>query len=137
MDKADRLIPLLLMLLLALAAAGCKSLAERRKDAALEIALSSYRTAMRWGDWDGLLSLRHPQAPPLSEDVHLDDVRVVSYEIRQPPVPIKKGRVGQVAEIRYVMTDEQRVRKLYDKQEWRYDAAANQWRLYSPLPEFR
>jgi hypothetical protein len=130
-----RALRLILILLLAVTA-GCSSFAERKKASALEMTLSSYRTAMRWGQWDSVIGYRSPEAPAVPE-LDLDNIRVTAYEIRQPPVPVKDDTVSQVVEIRYVLTDEQRVRKLYDKQEWRHDPEANQWSLYSPFPDFR
>lgn len=125
----------LLLIVLIVALSGCMSLAERKKEGALDAALSSYRTAMRWGHWETLLSYRHKDAPTLPS-LDLENIRVTSYEVRQPPVPVKEDTVHQVVEIQYVMVDEQRLRKLLDNQKWLHDKESNQWRVMSDFPAF-
>jgi hypothetical protein len=123
--------------LLALALlSGCGSLEEKKKDAALDTTLSNYSTAMRWGRWETLFSYRDPTAPE-APDIDTDNIRVTAYEIRQPPVPISDEQVSQVIEIQYVIEDEQRLRKLLDKQDWRHDKETKQWRLHSAFPDFK
>jgi hypothetical protein len=107
-----------------------------KKETALDATLSTYQTAMRWGRWDALLGFRNAKAPP-PPALPFDNIRVTAYEVRQPPVHISEDQVLQVIEIQYVLNDEQRLHKVFDKQEWRYDADANQWSLYSPFPGLR
>ena len=126
----------ILLVLLALSLAGCTSYQERKKEIVLDNTLSKYRTAMRWGHWDTCLSFRDLKAPTVPEQ-DLDNIQVTSYEIRQPPVSTKEDVVLQVVEIQYVLRDRQRLRKVYDKQEWRFDVEQKVWRLHSPFPEFR
>ncbi len=97
--------------------------------------LSNYRTAMRWGRWEDLFSFRDPKAPVVPE-LDLDNIRVTGYEIRQPPVEIKENTVIQVVQIQYVLRDRQQLRKLREKQEWRFDAENKRWTLFSPFPDF-
>jgi hypothetical protein len=124
------------VLLLTLGLGGCGALSEYRKESALEATLSQYRAAMRWGHWDTLMGVRAPEAPAVPA-LDRDNIRVTSYEVRQPPVPVGEDQVRQVVEIEYVLADRQRVRKLYDNQEWRHDAQRKAWLLYSPFPDFR
>jgi len=125
--------PILLSILLL---SGCSSLMGSKKETALDATLSTYQTAMRWGHWETLWSYRNAKAPA-PPALPFDNIRVTAYEVRQPPVPIREDRVLQVVEIQYVLGDEQRLHKVFDKQEWRYDADANLWSLYSPFPELR
>lgn len=127
---------LLLLLPLLISLAGCSSVSERKKENALDSTLSQYRVAMRWGRWDTLVGFRAAKAPEMPQ-LDFDNIRVTAYEVRQPPVPVGEGVVAQVVEIHYVLNDLQRLRKLYDKQEWRHDEETLQWTLYSPFPEFR
>ena len=126
----------LILLLLLVSLAGCSSIQDRKKGIAMDHTLSSYRTAMRWGHWESLLSFRDPKAPAVPE-LDLDNIRVTEYEIRQPPVEIEENKVVQVIQIQYVLRDQQRLRKLREKQEWRFDPEAKRWTLFSPFPEFR
>lgn len=132
MNHAKKLI--LLFLLLSLV--GCASYQEKKKGIVLDDTLSKYHTAMRWGRWDSCLSFRDLKAPAVPE-LDLDNIQVTSYEIRQPPVSTKEDTVLQVVEIQYVLRDQQRLRKVYEKQEWRFDAEQKVWRLHSPFPEFQ
>ena len=116
--------------------AGCSTIQNRKKGIALDHTLANYRTAMRWGHWESLLSFRDPKAPELPE-LDLDNIRVSGYEIRQPPVEIEENKVIQVVQIQYVLRDQQRVRKLREKQEWRFDPENKRWTLFSPFPDFR
>ncbi len=127
---------LLVLFPLLIALGGCFSLSERTKENALENTLSKYRIAMRWGRWDTLMGFRALKAPAMP-DLNFDNIRITAYEVRQPPVPVGEQEVAQVVEIQYVLNDQQRLRKLYDKQEWRHDEETRQWTLYSVFPEFK
>ena len=131
-NHANRLI----LIVLVLGLTGCMSFSERKKENALDHTLSQYRTAMRWGHWDTLFGFRDQKAPAVPEQ-DLDNVRVTSYEIRQPPVAVKENTVLQVVEIQYVLRNTQLLRKLYEKQEWRYGEEEKLWRLHSPFPQFQ
>jgi len=125
-----------ILLLLTLSLSACVSIKERQKQSALDSMLYSYHTAMRWGHWDTLFSYRAAEAPePPALD--LENIRVTNYEVRQPPVEVKENTVIQVAEIQYVLRDRQRVHRLYDKQEWRFEPESKQWRVFSPFPAFQ
>jgi hypothetical protein len=115
---------------------GCAGYQQSKKESALNSTLSSYQTAMRWGHWETLVSYRGAKAPAVPE-FDFDNIRVTSYEIRQPPVSTDENTAHQVVQIGYVLNDQQRLRKLYDRQEWRYDPEAKQWRVFSPFPDFR
>lgn len=125
-----------LIIVFALLVSGCSTLFGDRKEKSLDATLSAYQTAMRWGRWETLGSYRHAKAPPLPA-LPFDNIRVTAYEVRQPPVSTREDRVLQVVEIQYVLGDEQRLHKTFDKQEWRYDADSNVWSLWSPFPELR
>ncbi len=123
-------------ILLALSfSAGCQTVGEHKRESALNSTLYSYQTAMRWGHWDTLISYRGPKAPTVPE-LDFDNIRVTGYDVRQAPVELKEDTVFQVAEIQYVLNDRQRLRKLYDKQEWRYNPETKQWQLFSAFPAF-
>lgn len=139
MTHEDDALPLqrsLALLLIALALVGCETLQERKKESALNATLYSYHTAMRWGHWETLFSYRDAKSPEVPE-LDLDNIRVTSYEVRQPPVEVKEGTVMQVVEIQYVLTDRQRLKKLLDKQEWRHEKETKLWRIHSPFPDFK
>jgi hypothetical protein len=129
-------VKIALALLAAVLLGGCSSLPGNKKDNALETTLSEYQSAMRWGYWSTLMGYRGDKAPPVPA-LDFDNIRITGYEVRQPPVSVRDDTVLQVAEIQYVLTDQQRVHKVFDKQEWRYSEKTGQWRLFSSFPELR
>ena len=131
-----RLATKLVLLILLAGLAGCNTFQEKKRENTLDSTLSNYHTAMRWGHWESLISMRSPKAPKMPE-VDLDNVRVTGYELRQPPVEIEKDKVVQVVQIDYVLRDRQQLRKLRDNQEWRYDPETKLWSLFSPFPDFQ
>ncbi len=127
---------IIFVLFLTLLLSACFSMAEKKQKNALDNAMNQYRIAMRWGRWDTLMGFRAVKAPEVPQQ-DLDNIRVTSYEIRQPPVAVSDGVVAQVVEIEYVLNDLQRLRKVYDRQEWRLDKENKVWELFSPFPEFK
>lgn len=68
---------------------------------------------------------------------YLENIRVTSYDVVQPPVRSDESTATQIAQIEYLHEDVQRVRKLSDRQEWRYDPATETWWLHSGVPAFK
>jgi len=121
---------------IALLFCGCGSIAESRKADALDAALSSYRTAIRWGHYElayGLVAPDHRKGVP----ANIKDVEVTSYEAVQPPVIRTTDTATEIVHIEYVLRDTQRVQSLTDRQLWRYDPKDNKWWLESGLPDFK
>jgi uncharacterized protein YceK len=114
-------VKIALALLVVALLGGCSSLLGNKKESALEATLSEYQSAMRWGYWSTLMGYRGDKAPPVPA-LNFDNIRVT---------------VLQVAEIQYVLSDQQRVHRVFDKQEWRYNEKTGQWRLFSSFPELR
>jgi uncharacterized protein YceK len=127
---------LLLMLLAAVLLGGCGTVTDSRKTDLLEATLSRYASALRWGYYESAFSLRDPAnaQEPLPDAKNL---RVTSYEVAQPPIMQDPLTAVQVVQIEYVLEDEQRVRKILDQQQWRYDQEKKTWWLTSPIPPFR
>lgn len=125
-----RYLSILFLTILIVACTGDK------RETSSHITLYQYQTAMRWGQWDLAFSSRSKEAPPVPT-LSLDTIRVTAYEVLQPPILVAENQILQVVEIQYVRTDVQRVRKIVDKQDWRYDGEKNVWLLYSPFPDFK
>ena len=120
---------------IALSICGCGAIAESRKADALDAALSSYRTAIRWGHYElayGLVAPDHRKGMP----ANIKDVEVTSYEVVQPPLIGKSDTATEIVHLQYVLRDTQRVQALTDRQLWRYDPKDNRWWLESGLPDF-
>ena len=64
------------------------------------------------------------------------EIRVTGYEVLQPAVITPQQTAVQLVRISYVIDDEQRLKNLADRQEWRWDADRSAWWLHSGLPKF-
>jgi len=98
--------------------------------------MTAYGNAIRWGYYDTAYGFV-PAAERKSIPQHLDNIRVTSYEVVQPPFMKDEESAEQVARIEYVHKDVQRVRSLANRQLWHYEKTTNRWWLMSGLPDFR
>jgi len=123
-------LPVLLLLALSLAACmATNPYAPVPKELALRV--RAYEAIARWGDLLKLYAFVEPGAkvelPPT-----LGKVRVTHYEagdMRELP----DGRWAQTAVIEYVLTDQQVVRKVIDRQVWHSPDGGKSW-FRNPLP---
>jgi hypothetical protein len=120
-----------------LALAGC--FPAKNNALLLDDTLSSYASAIRWGDIEGALSFIDPEVLKAHPVTKLDleryhQVQITTYN-DQPPVRINDLEVRQIVEIGLVNTNTQAARSIVDKQVWRLDEKANRWWLMSGLPD--
>lgn len=115
---------------------GCGTVEKDRKSKSLEAATNGYGKAIRWGYYETAYGYLHPtrRREPSAD---LGNVRVTSYEVVQPPVVRNEAGAEQIVHLEYVLSDEQVVRKLTERQDWRYDEQAQTWWLHSAPPDFR
>jgi hypothetical protein len=131
-----RLFAALVVILLALEGGGCASVKKDAKRIALENALSSYRQAIRWGYFPAAAGFLDPELDLEVDLQALENVRVTGYEVVQPGMVGPDDVAVQLVQIDYVLSDRQRLRKLADRQRWRYDDDGKAWWLQSGLPDF-
>jgi hypothetical protein len=117
---------------------GCARVEKEKKTRGLEAAVTAYGNSLRWAYYDTALGYLHPSYRNASPE-QLKNVRVTSYEVVQPPVLTDEAQTSaeQVVQIEYVLQDEQVVRTLADRQDWRYDPQTESWWLHSGAPVFR
>jgi len=127
----------LLSLTATLLAAGCGTIQNDKRSQGLEAATNAYGRAIRWGYYETAYGYVHPdRRPPVPKAI--ENVQVTSYEVVQPPVlQDDNAKAQQVAQIEYVLRDEQVVRKVSDRQDWSFDESTGTWWLYSPVPVLR
>lgn len=116
---------------------GCASLEKDRRAMGLEAATNAYQSAIRWGDFDTAMGLL---APELRRDAELpqglEDLRVTRYEVVQPPLIRADDSATQTVSIEYLFEYNQILRRLTDRQVWRWDEQEKAWWLESGLPAF-
>ena len=97
-----------------------------------------YENAMRWQDYDFVLSI-HAKDEVLSKEKRkaLSVYKVTGYDV----VYMKMGDDGmsatQVIEIKYYNEEYMRVKDLTLKNKWKMDEHSLQWYLENPFPKFK
>ena len=136
MPRAIYLLTVLLLFTFLLS--GCETIGEKKRTAKLENTLRAYESALRWSYFDLARNMALPKKDALEKPIpNLENIRVTSYEVTQPPVMVDPDTAVQMAEIRYVRKDSQVVREVRDRQIWRYDEENKRWGLDSEIPPFK
>ncbi|MDX1344848.1 MAG: hypothetical protein R3179_03035 [Sedimenticolaceae bacterium] len=114
---------LLLLISIILLLPACQSMAEQKRQDALNNTLKLYGNTMRWqGPENQAEFLKDPASMPTYRAV-----RIVSYDIVQQPTPVDENLVSQVARIAYVHTDTQVMRTIDDRQLWESNEEGTRW----------
>jgi len=133
--------PTLLLLAAALALPmadlpGCATLRQDKQASALLETTDSYREALRWGYWDTAVEFLDPDARNGLDTSALGNVRVTGIEVVRPATLTPEHRAVRLVRVDYVLEDEQRVKQVIDRQDWRWDDRRKVWLLHSGLPAF-
>jgi hypothetical protein len=131
-----RLLPALLLAVLALLLAACGGGNTRKTDA-----MTDYGAAVRWNDFDAAWMYVDPTVRaerPLSdaERSRFRQIRVTGYDVRASHMTPDGMQLEQVVEIRLVNVNTQVERTIVDHQRWTFDPANKVWWLVSGLPDF-
>ncbi len=131
-----RRVPLFLLFSLC---AGCGGLSTQTEGDALQVTLTAYANALRWGGFDQAMKYVDPETLKQHPITELDlerykQVSVVSYSER-PIVPVGKHEVSQIVEIGVMNVNTQTERSIVDRQLWRYDEKTKHWHIVSGLPD--
>lgn len=121
---------LLLLISAILLLPACQSMAEKKREDALNSALKLYGNTLRWhGPGNQANFLKDPASMPT-----YSKVRIVNYSVVQQPVPVDENLVSQVARIEYVHTDTQVIRTIDDSQLWESNEDGTVWLRANPPP---
>ena len=102
---------------------ACQSMAEHKRQNALDTALKLYGNTLRWhGPENQADFLKDPASMPTYKDV-----RLVSYDVVQQPAVVDDNLVSQVARIEYVHTGTQVIRTIDDRQLWESNEEGTIW----------
>jgi hypothetical protein len=116
--------------------AGCGGMKKDRMTETLFISTDGYRDSLRWGYYAAALDFLHPDARGDIDLEALENVRVTSIEEVRPGVITPEKRVERLVRIDYVLEDEQRLKHVLERQDWRWDEPRQAWWLHSGLPDF-
>jgi hypothetical protein len=117
--------------------AGCGATMERggRVEQFDKIA-KSYEKAIRWSDFEraaGIAGLSPKQREAAQK---LLQVKVISYETMSAEVAPDALQVSQTVQIEYTIEGSVKLRRIQDRQGWRFDESQGRWVLVSGLPDF-
>ena len=115
---------------------GCTGVQENKQASALLSTADAYRKALRWGYWDAAVEFLHPAVRKDLDLSPLGNIRVTGIEVVRAATITPQNTAARLVRIDYVLEDEQRVKHLIDRQDWRWDDSRNGWLLYSGLPAF-
>ncbi len=129
--------PILAVLVLALLA-GCNPVKKDKMAVSLQNATNGYQSALRWGYYENAYGYVAPEErKDKALSANLSDIRLTGYDIVQPPVMEQDAETAlQIVNIEYLYENKQVVKKLTDRQIWRYEKEAEKWWLVSGLPKF-
>ena len=128
---------LLAALLVGLLLTGCAAVEKDRRALSLDSSARAYLAALRWSDFEGATAFLPPEMRPQNElPPMFNDLRITRFEILRPPVMLTDTQATQVVAIEYLYEYNQIVRRITDRQSWRWDEEAQAWWLESGLPEF-
>jgi hypothetical protein len=138
MRPMNRLLPALLLALVALLLAACAASTGGTKK--LD-AMTEYAAAVRWNEFDDAWSFVDPAVRaerPLSdvERERFRQIQVTGYDERNRTMAPDGMSLEQVVEIRLLNRHTQVERTLTDHQRWTYDPVMKRWWLVSGLPDF-
>jgi hypothetical protein len=124
-------------ILLALAAlAGCAATADRGRVEQFDKIAKAYETAIRWSDFQraaGVAGIGAAQTEALPK---LSRVRVLSYDPVSAEISPDTLRVQQTVQIEFMLEGSMKLRRIVDRQGWRFDDVQGRWVLVSGLPDF-
>ncbi|NEV62723.1 hypothetical protein [Thiorhodococcus minor] len=134
----DRPLLLGLSLLLAATLPACGSVKKDKMAVTLQNATNGYRSALRWGYYENAYGFVDPEKRKDRDlPANLEGIRLTGYDVVQAPIAKKDSDTAmQIVNIEYLHEDRQVVKKLTDRQVWRYDEEAKKWWLESGLPTF-
>ena len=104
-----------------------------------DLALLRYEQALRWQDYDGLVSFHKNEYKTLTKEkrAYLKHFRVTSYNVISNVMDPDQRHASQTVEIKYYNTDYQVVHDLTLQNHWEFDPKSERWYLTNPLPDFK
>jgi hypothetical protein len=126
----------LALALVGLLMAGCATVDKDKRALSLDSSTRAYLASLRWSDFEGAVAFLPPEMRPRALPAMFTDLRITRYEILMAPVMLSESQATQNVAIEYLYEYNQIVRRITDRQSWRWDDEAQAWWLESGLPDF-
>ncbi len=118
---------------------GCKQYTVKKRVNNIEVAISNYAVAMRWGLYPTAYAyhvLPNGTQPPADLD-YLKSLSVTSVKILEKNINEDQTEANVKTEISYFFKDQGTVRKLKLEQRWWVNEETNQWFIDGEFPVFK
>ena len=118
--------------------AGCAGMQTREKASALDEAVKSYGTLMRWGNFDEAVKYllkRNGEHQIVALD-RLKSIRVASYDVTDQAMSADGSEAKVVAQIGFYHEESGVLHSFQDDQKWWYESTTKRWLIDSDFPDF-
>jgi len=134
-----RTVCLLSLALLVSACGTIDTVKDKRLGNELQIYLTRYESAVRWGNLPHAYGFLKPELAETTEMPEgLENIQISQYLVVSAPVLLSKTTATQTVAISYILLDRQVERSLVDQQLWeREDEDSAEWYRANPIPEFK
>lgn len=116
---------------------GCAGTQEKTRVNRFAVIANAYQNAIRNSDFKNARQFLDQAAVSMGgEDPIYKKVMVSDYRVVKIAVSPDRREIYQQAEIEFHISDRPIVRKMVDRQHWRYSVEREMWLLQSGLPDF-
>jgi hypothetical protein len=118
--------------------AGCNGGSVKSRLATLDLAISTYADALRWGRYDDAQKFhltRDGETVALDEHT-MADIRITGYSVRETNFDEEGTEADVQAEFKYFFTSRGTLQTKVVPQKWWYEEESKRWLLESGLPDF-
>lgn len=114
---------------------GCSVVQDKQREIHLENTLKIYQKALRWGDFETVLALYHPQPAPLDTALlaRLKNIKITRYTETQHYSP-STTEYYQKIELHYYQPPGITEKHHSYHQLWRYDETTQRWYIDGDPP---
>ena len=132
-----RIHHIIVFLVFLFGAAACAGPSEKMQ--LFDSSLRNYEQALRWQDYDLLVSFHKNEYKTLTKAKRkrLKQFRVTSYNVISNVMDPDQRHATQNVEIKYYNIDYQVVHEMTLQNRWEFDPQSNHWYLLNPLPDFK
>lgn len=115
---------------------GCAGYAQGNRLETLDRTVKAYGAAIGRAELERAAFVAGVEIADKSKLEALSDLKVVSYQTSNFHASTDANEATQVARIEFLMPGTMRVRRVEDRQTWRYVEATERWVLTTGLPDF-
>jgi len=125
-----------LMVGMSLMLLACQSNLFNQSEKKLTQITKAYEGTIRWGRIENAYQVLLPELLEQTQiPTGLGNIRVTHYEVVTGPTMVTANQMTQTVLIQYLYNDEQKIRKILDKQVWIQPEEKGDWFRANPIPD--